>query len=71
MRRKKERKRRKQGKGSDAYWQASHAEWTGVTESRHVKQRDYDNMTESCHIRGRDYGSMTHATWQVLCHGGA
>jgi hypothetical protein len=50
--RKKERKRRKQGKGSEAYWRANHVEWTGVTESRHVKQRDYGNMTESCHIRG-------------------
>jgi hypothetical protein len=50
-------KEREKGKGSDASWRASHSECTGMTESRHVRRRDYDGLTQ--------------ATWQVLCHGGA
>jgi hypothetical protein len=51
-----ERKREEEERGSGASWWASHAEWTGVTESRHVRWRGSDGMTQ--------------ATWRVLCHGG-
>jgi hypothetical protein len=52
----KERKREEGGRGAEASWRASHAEWTGVTESRHVRRCDSDGVTQ--------------ATWWVLCHGG-
>jgi hypothetical protein len=42
-----ERKREEEERGSGASWWASHAEWTGVTESRHVRWRGSDGMTQA------------------------
>jgi hypothetical protein len=42
-----ERKREEEGRGSGASWRASHAEWTSVTESHHVRQRDSSDVTRA------------------------
>jgi hypothetical protein len=44
---KEKRKREEEGRGPEASCRASHTEWTGKTESHHVRWRDSGGVTQA------------------------